>query len=250
MTTTIITCEERPAMLEQADKLTRDVWPEYNNHGDVLNQYWARLYEEFPAFQFVLFDNESDSIIGKGHSIPCSWDGATADLPEGIDAVIQQGFALHQDGGTANALSALAIALPPENQGKGWSRVLVESMREIASSFRLANLIAPVRPNWKHRYPLIPIERYALWTHSDGFPFDPWMRVHARIGGEILRTAPRSLKISGTVSEWEQWTGMVFPESGTYVIPDGLAPVAVDRETDLGLYWEPNVWMRHSAPTK
>lgn len=248
MPTITISCEERPDILERADDLTRDAWPEYNSHGDVLNQYWARLYEEFPAFQFVLYDEQADSILGKGHSIPCSWNGTTANLPEGIDAVIEQGFSLRRHSKETNALSALAIALPTENQGKGWSRVFVESMRTIASAFGLTNLIAPVRPNWKHRYPLIPIEQYARWTREDGLPFDPWIRVHRRLRGEILRTAPRSLKISGTVAEWEQWTNMVFPETGMYVIPDGLAPVRVDREADLGLYWEPNIWMRHSVP--
>jgi hypothetical protein len=27
--------------------------------------------------------------------------------------------------------------------------------------------------------------------------------------------------------------------------PRGLAPVWIDREADLGTYFEPNVWMRH-----
>jgi hypothetical protein len=43
---------------------------------------------------------------------------------------------------------------------------------------------------------------------------------------------------------------MSFPETGLYVIPDGLAPVEIDFETDLGSYWEPNVWMRHSVPRR
>ena len=38
---------------------------------------------------------------------------------------------------------------------------------------------------------------------------------------------------------------MAFPESGDYVFPHCLAPLAVDREADAGEYWEPNVWMRH-----
>ncbi len=90
-----------------------------------------------------------------------------------------------------------------------------------------------------------PIERYARWRREDGLPLDPWMRVHARLGGEVLRPEPRSLKITGTVAEWERWTGLAFPESGQYAIPRGLAPVWIDREVDLGTYFEPNVWMRH-----
>ncbi|MEX0791154.1 MAG: N-acetyltransferase, partial [Actinomycetota bacterium] len=61
----------------------------------------------------------------------------------------------------------------------------------------------------------------------------------------ILRAAPQSLRITGTVAEWESWTGMPFPATGTYVIPDGLATLEIDRLRDIGSYWEPNVWMRH-----
>jgi len=61
----------------------------------------------------------------------------------------------------------------------------------------------------------------------------------------VLKPEPRSLHITGTVAEWEEWTGLAFPESGDYVFPRGLAPVAIDREADAGTYWEPNVWMRH-----
>jgi hypothetical protein len=118
-------------------------------------------------------------------------------------------------------------------------------MGAIARAHGLGDLIAPVRPSWKERYPLTPIERYAYWTRDDGLPFDPWMRVHVRLGGEILRPEPRSLAITGTVAEWESWLDQALPESGEYVFPRGLATLAVDREADRGEYWEPNVWMRH-----
>jgi hypothetical protein len=29
------------------------------------------------------------------------------------------------------------------------------------------------------------------------------------------------------------------------VFPEGLAPVHIDTSSDLGTYWEPNVWMIH-----
>jgi hypothetical protein len=71
------------------------------------------------------------------------------------------------------------------------------------------------------------------------------MRVHERLGARTGPSLPRSLLITGTVEEWQLWTGMVFPESGEYVFPEGLSTLAVDREADLGTYWEPNVWMIH-----
>jgi hypothetical protein len=102
-----------------------------------------------------------------------------------------------------------------------------------------------VRPSWKERYPLVAIERYAAWRRGDGRLFDPWLRVHERLGADVLRPEPRSLGITSSVGEWEAWTGLAFPESGEYVFPGGLAPLAVDRDADRGSYWEPNIWMRH-----
>jgi hypothetical protein len=56
-----------------------------------------------------------------------------------------------------------------------------------------------------------------------------------------------SAHITGTVGEWETWTLMAFPETGDCVFPAGLATVHIDRERDLGEYWEPNVWIIHQA---
>ena len=118
-------------------------------------------------------------------------------------------------------------------------------MVEIAGRHGFGALIAPVRPNLKHRYPLVPIERYAGWRRGDGSLFDPWLRIHERLGAKVLRPEPESLRITGTVAEWESWTEMAFPESGAYPFPGGLVPVTIDRIADIGSYWEPNVWMRH-----
>ena len=100
------------------------------------------------------------------------------------------------------------------HHGQGLSRLLVEAMRDLAGYAGFDSLIAPVRPTWKERYPLIPMEDYVHWTRDDGLPYDPWLRVHARIGGELLEVCPESMVIEGTQDEWESWTGMHFPEDG------------------------------------
>jgi hypothetical protein len=105
-----------------------------------------------------------------------------------------------------------------------------------------------VRPTLKARYPLIPIERYLTWRRKDGELFDPWMRVHERLGAEILGICPGSLVVEGTVAEWETWTEIAFPETGSYVLDEALVPIEIDREEDRGRYVEPNVWMRHPLP--
>jgi hypothetical protein len=51
--------------------------------------------------------------------------------------------------------------------------------------------------------------------------------------------------VTGTVAEWEEWTGLAFPETGRYVVPRALDLVDIEREEDLGVYAETNLWMRH-----
>ncbi|MFD7404641.1 hypothetical protein ACFV7R_18655 [Streptomyces sp. NPDC059866] len=119
-------------------------------------------------------------------------------------------------------------------------------MREAARDAGLARVVAPVRPTTKERYPLTPIERFMTWRRPDGTALDPWIRTHERLGAEILAAAPASQTMTGTVAEWERWTGLILPESGEYVIPGGLSPLRVDRSADLGVYQEPNVWLRHA----
>ena len=116
----------------------------------------------------------------------------------------------------------------------------------IPAAMRTSATIAPVRPNQKTLYPLTPMENYIRWENGEGLPFDPWMRVHARQGATIIKVCPEAMTIPGTISEWEEWTGMKFPESGKYVIPGVLVPVEIDIENDAGLYIEPNVWMHHA----
>jgi len=234
------TVADRPDLVGAAWERTRDTMPEYNNHGDILNAYWGRLTEELPEFQFHVIDDEQE-ILARARSIPVRWDGTVEDLPTGIDQAIARGF----DEGRANVLCALVILVPGDLQGGGWSAAAVTAMSEIARRHGFRSLIAPVRPSWKERYPLVPIEQYAQWRRPDGLPFDPWMRVHARLGATILKPAPHSLRITGTVAEWEEWTAMAFPETGEYWFPQGLSTVAIDRAADRGSYWEPNVWMRH-----
>ncbi len=86
---------------------------------------------------------------------------------------------------------------------------------------------------------------YATWTRDDGLSIDPWIRVHQRMGATILKPAPNSVVVAGTVAEWESWTGMPFPVSGAYVIPEALNLLDVDREHDLATYREENLWVQH-----
>ena len=47
------------------------------------------------------------------------------------------------------------------------------------------------------------------------------------------------------MDDWERWTGRSFSQSGEYVVPHALVPVAIDRTRNVGEYVEPNIWYFH-----
>jgi GNAT superfamily N-acetyltransferase len=212
------------------------LWPEFMGHDPVVNAFWPRLYELFPDFQLWVVDGRTT--VGYACTVPVHWDG----VPEqrGLDWALSSG-----QSGDATTLCAVVAGLGPQYRGRGISAALLRRMAALATGHGLDSMIAPVRPTWKERYPLVPIERYVLWRREDGFHYDPWLRTHERVGAEILSPAPWSMTITGSREEWEEWTELQFPEDGEYVVPGALATVRF--ESGAGTYVEPNVWMRHPA---
>jgi GNAT superfamily N-acetyltransferase len=213
----------------------RRAWPEIVFHDALSSEYWSRIYTERPEFQFALV--EDGVVLAEGNSIPVS----------GLPASWREAFPNAFGNESPDRLCALAILVDPDHQGKGLSRLMLEHMRGLARE-RYWELVAPVRPSLKDRYPLTPIEHYVEWRRPDGLLFDPWLRSHERLGAELLGIAEDSLVVEGSVAELAEWAGLELPESGSYVVPGALVPVEVDLERDRGTYREPNVWMRHPAP--
>jgi GNAT superfamily N-acetyltransferase len=218
-----------------------DTMASFMGHGEVALRYWHLLRPELPELQLVLWDEEHDAVVGHARTLPAR---VAEGLPGGVDDMLEAWFG-EGERPKPDVLSAMVAVVGRGRQGEGLSTHLVEAMRGLAREHGYPALVAPVRPTWKERYPLIPMERYAGWTRDDGLPFDPWLRVHAKLGAELLEVCPASMRIEGSVAEWEEWTGLVFPDDGDYLVPGALVPVRV--ESGHGVYVEPNVWMRHAA---
>lgn len=215
------------------------IWPDFMGHDPVVEGFWPKLYDVYPDFQLWAVDHERQprQTVGYACSVPVLWDGKPS--PRGVDWALTDGVA-----GPSTALCAVVAGIVPDYRGRGIAPAILRRLAAIATAHGLPALIAPVRPTWKERYPLIPLESYIAWRRGDGLHYDPWLRTHEQLGGEILETAPRSMTIAGTRAEWEEWTELSFPEDGDYVVPGGLVPLRM--KDGLGVYVEPNVWVRHA----
>jgi hypothetical protein len=144
----IVSAQERPDLADRADEATDSAFPEYNKHGDVAAPRWPRLYDQYPAYQFVLWDDATGEILGEANTIPCRFNGTLQGLPRGIDEVLATGLPDVGAPPEPTALCALAIAIPSGQENRGQSRLLLEGMRALAAEQGWAQLIAPVRPKW------------------------------------------------------------------------------------------------------
>ena len=243
----IITPRDLADYHDLAGEITEAAWPEFMLHDPIANKNWHELFDRFEEYQFAMLDTETNQMAAMGNSLPFYWDEEISELPEGgWDWVFLKAIEDHKQGVEPNFQSAIQIAIRPEYQGRGLSKTMIQAMRAIGQSKGLTNLVAPVRPNEKSKYPLISIDDYITWKTNDGLPFDVWLRVHSRVGAKILKPCHEAMTIRGTRAEWEQWAQMKFPQSGEYCVPGALNPIRMNIEKDEGIYVEPNVWLQHA----
>lgn len=244
----VITTSTREDYRNLVRGLTKIAWPEFMLHDQVANDLWHELLDRFPEYQLALYDTENKRAAAMGNSFPLRWEGPLENLPEGgWDWAFIEAVKDHKQGVSSNFHCAIQIVIHPDYQGQGLSASMIEAVRSVTSAKSLQSLIIPIRPNEKSKYPLISIDDYITWKTERGLPFDPWIRVHARLGGKIIKTCHESKTIRGTRAEWEVWTKMKFPQSGQYTVPGALVPIEVSLEKDEGVYIEPNVWMAHEV---
>jgi GNAT superfamily N-acetyltransferase len=240
----IVTLQEEPSLQDKVNRIHRRIWPPFLLQDPVSLRYWDRLLVEFAEYQLVLL--EKGKVIGAGHSIPIQWVGAAMeDLPEGWDAALERGFANQESPSPPTALVGLSLVVAPEHQGKNLSRMILSTLKDMAVRKELRDLIVPVRPTFKSRYPRMAMGDYLSKFMRNGLPFDPWVRTHVKLGAKFLSLAHRSMVVTGTVKDWEAWTGRTFKRSGKYVVEGGLVTVTIDRRKDHGVYEEPNIWVRY-----
>jgi hypothetical protein len=242
----ITTAAQRPDLVP----LLRDFndWAPFMRQDPVAPLYYRDDDEAYPEFILIAIDRDQpDRLVAKGYSVPFSWDSDPDEsLPAcGWDDIILTAALDRLAGRRGTVVSALEIAIRTDLRGKGLSSTMLAAMRRNAAELGYASLVAPVRPNGKHRYPHMSIAEYANLRREDGLSVDPWLRVHLRAGGRITGVATRAMTITGSLADWRGWTGLPFDTTGPVEVPDALVPVYCDVAHDYAVYCEPCVWVHH-----
>jgi GNAT superfamily N-acetyltransferase len=248
----VSTLAERPELRAQLFSAEFDsAWPEFMRHDPTaLLYYGTEALDRYLDFALAAVDkDEPDRVIARGFSVPFAFRDGTAGRNElplgGWDAVIGWADADWRAGRRPTVVSALEITLLAPYRGRGISKLMLEAMIANMWARGFGDLYAPLRPSDKHKEPLVAFADYMARTRADGMPQDSWLRVHVRAGGRIVRIAPYSMVIAGTLAEWSGWTGMNFVSSGDIIVPGALSPIHVSREHDHAVYIEPNLWVHH-----
>jgi len=206
--------------------------------------------DRYLEFGLAAYDPaEPDRPVARAFSVPFAFRDGTPRREElhygGWDEVIRWAHQDQVDGRPATAVSALEIMVAPSLQRHGISRFMLGALRKNTRRLGFADLYAPLRPTDKHREPLTPFADYIVRQRKDGLPHDSWLRTHVRAGASVVKIAPHSMVIAGTIAKWSAWSGLSFAQSGPTIVPGALSPIHVALDQDYAVYVEPNLWIRH-----
>src|SRR5215470_13485583 len=147
---------------------------------------------------------EPDRPVARAFSVPFAFPEGGTDhegLPDGgWDEVIRWGYRARLAGVRPTAVSALEITVAPRLQRQGVSRIMLAALCDNARRLGFAELYAPLRPTDKHLEQLTPFAEYAARRRADGLPHDSWVRAHHRLGAAIVKIAPYSMVVAGTLA--------------------------------------------------
>jgi GNAT superfamily N-acetyltransferase len=229
---------------EALEALFAEGFPAFSTADQEVKKYIGRVRDCFPELDVMLVDSDG-APAATGWGVPLAWSGQVDDLPRTFADLLRRTVEGRDANIEANTFVICGGVVHPRLKRTGTATELITALKAIGRRQGLVRALAPLRPTRKHVYPVTPIADYAGWTRDDGLPFDPWLRLHVRMGARVIALAPEAQTMTGTVAQWEEWTGMELPGSGSYVIPQGMGVLDIDRFADLGTYVEPNIWVEH-----
>jgi hypothetical protein len=243
----VTTCQEHPELLPAAIALEDEVWEplSFLDHTPAHHNYYEELLEQFPEYHLCMVELDTGDVVATGLCVPLQIQPGRRLPDDGWDWIVNT--AHEQDGRNANVIGALAISVPESYRHKGLARDMINTMRALAVMKNYKGVIAPVRPSSKCEHADVPMKDYIKWRDERGRMFDPWLRSHAAVGGQVIGVCERSMVVEKPLEFWKSWAGGPIGYGPSFTVEGALAPIKIDAAAGMGRYHEPNVWVIHHA---
>ncbi len=221
-------------------------WSElgYLNYTRAHYELYTDLLSKYAEYQLCLVNEETNYPVAVANCVPLTCTGPDDLPPEGWDWVVETAA---RPTGSHRMLGALAISVPVIHRSKGYARMMIRALLELAEAKGLRGLVAPVRPSAKAEHPWVSIDDYITWTDGNGRIFDPWVRSHLSAGGKLIGPCERSMVVHEPLAFCGTWSRQTYDRSGSYALEGALVPVHIDVERQVGRYEEPNVWVAYAC---
>jgi hypothetical protein len=238
---------DSPELQKAAAAIEHAAWSDlgFLNYTRAHYEHYGDLLEAYPEYQLCLVDKDTGYPVAVANSVPIVCSSPEDLPPEGWDWVVET--AARTKNTPANMLDALAVSVPAVHRSKGYARMMIRALLELAETKNLEGVVVPVRPSAKVNHPWVPLRDYISWTDPKGRMYDPWLRSHLASGGKIVGLAERSMVVHEPLPFWENWSRQQFEASGSYALEGAIAPIKIDVDRGIGTYEEPNVWVAYAA---
>jgi GNAT superfamily N-acetyltransferase len=207
-------------------------------------------FERTPMDWLIAMDAADASLIGHGIATRIDWDGDVASL-RGWQQVVRRAYddaMVKRRSG--NTLVGLFIKVEQASREQGWAGRLVEAMKELARRAGLSSLVIPLRlPTAYERCNVeLPFEQFALQRRDDGDYCDHWLRLHVRLGAQVIGHSLTSHQHAMNLDDFRHYFETdTVPTIGYCVAQrngEWYRPY-VDAERDCVVINEGCVWVQH-----
>ncbi|MEZ5929899.1 MAG: hypothetical protein R3C55_15640 [Parvularculaceae bacterium] len=241
MTLIVKTFAEDPSLVGRLGELEDDSFPAFLNEEPTWLSNQTEILTRFSDFHFFILDSDTGEAAAVNVNVPLCWDKMPSDLPT-YNGLLERCLVESRAGKHPTALVGILGAVAPKYQGHGISNLLLTATSKILHEHAISSYLSPVRPSNKQLYPNFSFDEFLSWRTDDGDLVDPWLNHFIRIGAQRLGVAYDAITMTAPLTKWTEWTGMLFPVTGDYVIPGGHRLLRVDREKGVATYAEDHLW--------
>ncbi len=214
------------------------------------------MFENIPLFIIILVKNnslnsEDSQLIAHGVMTNIGWNEQSADLPEGWQGAVRRSYENTLNNTIKNTLVGLYIRVEEQFKQHGYAEKIIDTMKRYTGEQKYDSLVIPLRLPQRYNldYAKMNYLKFINLKRKDGQYVDHWLRIHTRLGGNIIGTCLTSHQHAMNIKDFlTQFKTKKIRLSGYYLSErQGLwYNVYVDTKHKIALINQECTWVHHS----